>query len=188
MNNTIIFLSLLVLFFSIMLKIDISILYDMMSNKVIILLRVFGVKIIQVRLDVIGLSYEINNNKKLRKLNGLFSKENNYLILEIKKNILDKLYYGKVSINTELGIGGASVTAVYIGIIDILCFNLSNLCRSRDIDFRYSNKPIFDKNTVKLGFDITIYFTIFDMAFALLYSFYKRSRYVKKQKSKKLSN
>lgn len=188
MSNTIIFLSLLLIVLSLMLKINVILKYELLQNKIYIILKLFGIKIITIKLDVIGLFYEINNNKKIRKLEDIFSVENNYLIMEIKKSILDKLYYARCDVQCSVGTGNSADTAIVTTGLSIMCNTLSQYLDSKDIEFRYNNNTIFEYADFKIYVDLLVYFTIFDMVFALFTSFYKRGRYVKKTKRQGIKN
>lgn len=188
MSNTIIFLSLLLILLSMMLKINVVIKYRLLENKVYIILKVYGIRVFTIKLDVIGLFYEINDNKKIRKLSDIFSIENNYLILEIKKNILDKLYYARFDFSCDGGLGNVADTTILMSSINLICYDMSQYLDYKDIDFKYSTMPIYEYVDFKLSLDILVYFTLFDMIFALILSFYRRRIYVKKTKRQRIKS
>ncbi len=180
MNNTIIFLSILIVLLSIMLDIKLSLYLDIYSKDILVEIRLYSIKIITIKLDIFGLFYEVNNSKKSKDILDIFSKENNYFFKEIKKSILDKLYYGEINIDLVVGARVSSDTAIIGGSIFQLFNAIDSILSSRDIDFRYSINPDYLKYNLKLKADIRVYFTIFDMVFAVILSLYKRSRYVRK--------
>ncbi len=188
MSNTIIFLSLLLIILSLMLKINIILKYELLENKIYILLKLFGIKFITIKLDFMGLFYEINNNKKLRRLEDIFSVENNYLIMEIKKSILDKLYYARCDLKCSIGTGNSADTTIVATTLNVMCYLLSDYLDNKDIEFRYNTETIYEYIDFKIYIDLLVYFTIFDMVFALITSFYKRGRYVKKAKRQSIKN
>ena len=75
MNNTIIFLSLLIIVLSIMLVFKININFDLQENFLKIKIQLFNMTIITIRISIIGLYYQINNSKKLKTLNILIDKK-----------------------------------------------------------------------------------------------------------------
>lgn len=180
MNNTIIFLSILIILLSLMLDIKLSLYLDIYSKNILIEIRVYTIKIITIKLDILGLFYEVNNSKKSKDILGIFSKENNYFFKEIKKSILDKLYYGEVSLDLVIGTAYSGDTAVLIESISSVMGVIYGRLLCKDINFKYSISPDYLKYNFKVKADIRVYFTIFDMFFATILSLYKRSRYVRK--------
>jgi len=186
MNNTIIFLSLLVIFLSIVLEINICFCVDMLSNKIVLIINIYGIRVFQINFDIIGLFYEVNNSRKFKKISDIFSKENNYFFQQIKKSVLDKLYYGRITLNTACGVCSAKESAEVVSFLNILCFVLQDKMRGNDIEFVYSNYPIYTKTNIKIDITIKVFFTIFDMVFAIIISLYKRGRYVRKIKKQRV--
>ena len=80
MNNAIIFLSLIIIFLSLMLVITINVKFDLYGNYVCIQIKIYGIKILNIYISIIGLYIKINNSKKLKTLNIIFNKEQEYLI------------------------------------------------------------------------------------------------------------
>ncbi len=185
MNSTIIFLSIFLIIMSIMLEININFNYSMATNKISINFFVYKIKIISIKVDILSLYYEINNNKKQKKLKLVFPKEDRLFLSEIKKNLINKLYLHKVVSSIELGVMNAKDVAMIISTLNIVGEDLKKRLDSRDIDYVYINSPIFSYHNINLSLKITVFFTIFDMIFALILSFYKRSRYVRQNKKSK---
>ena len=180
MNNTIIFFSLLVLCLSAMLIFKIRLILDVNQNILLIVIRLYGLKIITMRVSLIGLYYQINNSKKKKTL-AVFNKNDAYLIMQIKKSIIDKLYYDDIVLESSVGVASAKDTAILIGISNAICNYIHNqiYLNNSDTNFVYNNLPSFCQSKVYINLQIKVYFTIFDLGFALLLSFYKRGKYVK---------
>ena len=180
--STIIFLSLFLINMSTMLIIDLSTMLDLNSCKVEMLIKVFRIRIIKIKVDLLTQTYTINGGKK-RRLKLILKKEEKYLLSQIKSNILNKLYYDSVSLDIILNLISPSLTANVIGILYII-FNLSNywlLSNNEDMYISYYCKPDFDGLNNKIKFDLRVYFTIFDMVYAVILSFYRRGKYVKQK-------
>ena len=64
MNSAIIFLSLMLIFFAIMLVIKIKIKFDLYENYLQIEIFLYGIKVLKIYISLIGLYYQINNSKK----------------------------------------------------------------------------------------------------------------------------
>ena len=186
MNNTIIFLSLLVLFLSAMLIIKISLVLDINKNLILIIFKVYGIKFLTINISLIGLHYKINNSKKYKKLK-IIDKKDAYLFMQIKKSIFNKLYYEDISLISEIGVFSAKDTAIVVSIENIFCMFLKNklALKNKDTNFTYSNMPVFEENKILIKLDIKVFFTIFDLVFALIMSFYKRGKYVKQKAKQK---
>ena len=122
MNNTIIFLSLLIVFLSIMLVFQINIIFDLYGNFIDITIRLFGIKLATISISLIGLYIQINNKKKLKTLSVVFDKNNEYLAMEIKKNILDKLYFDDIRLFSRLGVVNSSSSVIFASILNNICF------------------------------------------------------------------
>jgi len=160
----------------------------LLEPLIIIDIRVFNIKVIKIKVDILSLTYIINESKKHKKLKLIFSKEQTYLILQIKKSILDKLYYDKILVNINLYTPSPSTTAIIIGLFNILNLYFSNkvMQLNKDIVFYLNTNAEFVKKVNNIDIKIKVRFTIFDMVFALIISFYKRGKYVKQMSRKKL--
>jgi len=183
MNNTIIFLSILILFLSAMLIIKIDLDFDINQNIIIIKIRLYNIKFLVIKISLIGLYYQINNSKKLKKIK-LIDKKDLYLIKQIKKSVFDKLYYDNIALKTEFGLISAKDTALIIASTNILCEYINNYIKLKNTDtfVQYENMPNFIQNKIKINLQLKVYFTIFDMLFAVIISFIKRGQYVKQKK------
>ena len=62
------------------------------------------------------------------------------------------------------------------------CIPLLN--KNPDLDVIFNNSSNFIDNNNIATLDIRVYFTIFDMVFAIIMSLYKRGKYVRQKKSK----
>ncbi len=186
MNNAIIFLSLIIIFLSIMLVITINVKFDLYGNYVCIQIKIYGIKILNIYISIIGLYIKINNSKKLKTLNIIFNKEQEYLILQMKKSIFDKLYFDKIKVDTNIGLGNASNSVLAIMTLNCVCEKIEylNTLNKSECDIYYNNKANFVDDVVQLNTSIKVYFTIFDMIFAIILSFYKRGKYVKERQRK----
>ena len=184
MLSTIIFLSSLILFLSLMLCIKISVNLDFGMNLLVIVIRIYGIKIVKIDIDIIGLYYRINKSKKLKSLKLLLPKEQEYLIKQIKSSILDKLYYDRIIFKSSIYCLDPYKTANTIGVLNTICnyINIAIYSKNNDTVFKYYNWGSFIEKENKISLDIKVYFTIFDMVFALIMSFYKRGQYVKQKK------
>ena len=187
MNNAIIFLSIFVIFISIMLIITIDLVIDLYGNYICIKVKIYGLTILNIYISIIGLYIKINNSKKLKTLNLVFNKDDEYLFLQMKKSIFDKLYFDKIAISSTLGFGNASATAQSVSILDIICTKIQyhQKLNNNQCDFWFCNNADFVNNTIVFKGAIKVYFTIFDLIFAIISSFYKRGKYVKERQRKK---
>ena len=190
MNNTIIFLSLLIVFLSIMLVFQINIIFDLYGNFIDITIRLFGIKLATISISLIGLYIQINNKKKLKTLSVVFDKNNEYLAMEIKKNILDKLYFDDIRLFSRLGVVNASSSVLFVSILNNICFFAKNKLKysNKDLSFSYLNTVDFLNDNIIFNLNIKVYFTLFDLLFSIILSFYRRNKYVKKRKNRKVSN
>ena len=184
MTSTIIFLSLLFLFLSLMLVFKIRLVLDLNNNKIIIMIWLFSIKIITLNISIIGLYLEINDNKKLKPISLILTKEDKYLISQIKSSILDKLYYDDIIISSNIGLGNSHHTAIIVCILNMLCNKISQLTflKNKDARLYFSNVPDFIGVKFLMDIEAKVYFTVFDLVFAIILSFYKRGRYVKEAK------
>jgi len=187
MNTAIIFLSIFILIISLMLEIKVTINFDLWANTLIIKIYLFNIRIIRIKIFIVGFYYQINNSKKLKKLKFFLSKEDEYFLMQIKKSVIDKLYYDKVTLNGELGLKSASDTAILSGIIYFISSIFENLLKAKnlDSDFYYSVKQNYTSRVLSFDFSAKVYFTIFDLVFAVIMSFYKRGRYAKERRKEK---
>lgn len=190
MNNTIIFLSLLIVFLSIMLVFQINIIFDLYGNFIDITIKLFGIKLATISISLIGLYIQINNKKKLKTLSVVFDKNNEYLAMEIKKNILDKLYFDDIRLFSRLGVANASSSVLFVSILNNICFFAKNKLKysNKDLSFSYLNTVDFLNDNIIFNLNIKVYFTLFDLLFSIILSFYRRNKYVKKRKNRKVSN
>ncbi|HBO48852.1 MAG TPA: hypothetical protein DD614_03345 [Clostridiales bacterium] len=190
MNNTIIFLSLLIVFLSIMLVFQINIIFDLYGNFIDITIRLFGIKLATISISLIGLYIQINNKKKLKTLSVVFDKNNEYLAMEIKKNILDKLYFDDIRLFSRLGVVNSSSSVLFVSILNNICFFAKNKLKysNKDLSFSYLNTVDFLNDNIIFNLNIKVYFTLFDLLFSIILSFYRRNKYVKKRKNRKVSN
>lgn len=188
MNNTIIFfISLILILMSIMLIIRVKINFDLYGNYIDIEIFLYGIKLINIYISIIGLYIQINNKKKLKTIDFVFDEKKEYLFLQMKKNILDKLYIDNINLETLIGVKNSSFTAILITILNQICFNIKKNLenKNRDIKINYQNTSDFVYQRVKLNADVKVYFTIFDMVFAIILSFYERGKYVKEREKSK---
>lgn len=190
MNNTIIFLSLLIVFLSIMLVFQINIIFDLYGNFIDITIKLFGIKLATISISLIGLYIQINNKKKLKTLSVVFDKNNEYLAMEIKKNILDKLYFDDIRLFSRLGVVNSSSSVLFVSILNNICFFAKNKLKysNKDLSFSYLNTVDFLNDNIIFNLNIKVYFTLFDLLFSIILSFYRRNKYVKKRKNRKVSN
>lgn len=184
MDSTIIFLSIMIIILSLMLVIKIKINLDVFSNRCKIILYLFGIRIIKIDINLLLLTFQINNNKKKKSLNLFLTKEQEYLLMQIKKTILDKLYYDDIFLDYELSVGNSSFSALSIGVINSILnlIKIKMLSANSDTNIvivSNSNLKDFD---IKVNMKIKVFFTLCDLIFALIISFYKRGKYVKQKR------
>lgn len=183
MNNAIIFLSIIIILFSIMLSIKITSFLDLYKDELIVKVYIFNIRIIKLRISIWGLTYSINNNKKIKSINLNFLEEETYFIKQIKDNILKKLYYDKIYFVTNLGFGNAGNTTITSSVLNNFCCLIENMIKgnNKDTRFYYDNKCDFVKNSLQVYLELNVYFTIFDMIFAIIMSLYRRGKYAKQK-------
>ena len=186
MNSTIIFLSILILFLSVLLCFRIKITLDLNNNELIVFISLYKIRLLKISVSIIGLFYTINDSKKIKPLRVILKSEDKYLIKQIKASIIDKLYYDDIVLISKIGLNRASDTAIIIGLCNYICHLLSNTVIKKNLDTRlyYNNLPDFEKNNLYIDCELKVYFTIFDLLFAIIMSFYKRGKYVKENKNK----
>lgn len=180
--STIIFLSFFLINMAMMLVIDISASLNVNEGKLELVIKLYKIKLIKIRVNLLTLSYTINGGKK-RRLNIILKNEEKYLLTQIKSNILNKLYYDSISLKIILNLLEPRITADAIGVLYVL-LGISNywlLSKNEDMDICYSCKPDFARVNNKIKFDLRVYFTIFDMVYAVILSFYRRGKYVKEK-------
>ena len=187
MNTAIIFLSILIIIVSVMLEMKITINFDLWANSVIIKAYIFNIKIIRVMIYLVGFYYKINNSKKLKKLKLFLTKDEEYLIRQIKSSIIDKLYYDKVEFYGNIGVKSASDTAILSGYMYMLCNALDYFLKSKNYEsvFDYHVNQNYISRELSFYISINVYFTIFDLIFAVIMSFYKRGCYVKQRQKER---
>ena len=187
MNGAIIFLSLMLIFFAIMLVIKIKIKFDLYENYVFIEIYLYGIKILKIHISLIGLYYKINNSKKMKTINLVLKKEDEYLVMQMKKSIVDKLYFDDILLKSKIGIKDASTSVMIVAFMNILFSRISTKIYSEDNDLRlyYENDVDFINKKIFVDASIKVYFTIFDMIFSIILSFYKRGKYVKERNKQK---
>ena len=187
MNTAIIFLSFFILFISLMLEIKITINFDLWANKLIIKIYLFNIRIIKLNIYIIGFYYKINNSKKLKKIKLYLTPEEEYLILQIKKSVIDKLYYDELKLDGKIGLKSASDTAILSGVICLICNIFESLLKSKnyDSDFYYKIDQSYVSRAFEFYFSMKVFFTIFDLIFAIIMSFYKRGKYAKERKKQR---
>lgn len=178
MNNTIIFLSLLIIFLSLVVDTNIFFKVDLLDDKFYVTVRIWNIKILKIDIDIWGLYYRVNNSKKIKKISDIFSKESNYFISQIKKSFLDKIFLSKIMFSSSVGFDNAFDAVNCVNFINLFCNTFSCLL-SKDTDFVSINMPNYTIKNILLTLDLNIHFTIFDIVFASILCFYKRSRYVK---------
>lgn len=186
MNNAIIFLLIVIMLLSIMLTIKIDITFDLYGNNIQIIIKIWNIKILKIYVSIVGLYIKINNSKKLKTLNILFDKNQEYLIMQMKKSIFDKLYFDKINVSSEIGVIDSSTSVYVITIINLIChkINLDKKSRLKSCDLYYKNCVNFTHNIVYFKLQIKVLFTLFDLVFAIIMSLYKKGKYVKERKRK----
>lgn len=183
MYHTIIFLSLIVLILNITLIIKVHLILDFDDFNSAIVLRLFGLPVFTIKINLNELTYKTNYSKKRRALNLILVKEQEYLIKQIKKSVLDKLYYDDIDIEYQLSIYDKCVMANVSGTIDLMMFYLQVYLKNKnnDTEINIFNKTNFIEHKNVINVDIKVLFTMFDMIFAIVMSFYKRGRYVREK-------
>jgi hypothetical protein len=165
------------------LVIKLNIVLDFDEFNAVIKFKVFGLSIFIIKINLLELTYKTNYSKKRRSLNLVVVKEQEYLIRQIKKSILDKLYYDDIVIEYQFSIHDKCLMANLSGVIDLVLFYLQIYLKNRnkDTEIAVYNKINFveKKNVVRIY--IKVLFTMFDMLFAIIMSFYKRGRYVREK-------
>lgn len=186
MNNAIIFLLIVIILLSLMLTININISFDLYGNCIKIVIKIWNIKILKIYVSIIGLYIKINSSKKLKTLNLLFDKNQEYLILQMKKSIFDKLYFDKINIVSDIGLSNSSTSAYVTTILNLICNSLNNnkKLNLKSCNIEYKNSVNFISKVVYVNLQIKVLFTLFDMLFAIIMSFYKRGKYAKERKRK----
>ncbi len=186
MNYAIIFLSLIIILLSIMLVFKIKIYFDLFNNYIVINVRVFNIQIVSLDISLFGLYVKINKSKKVKTYKLVFDQEQEYLIKQMKLSIFDKLYFDTIIFSSEIGLFGSDKSVMIASILNALCENIKCKLGAKlhDCDFEFENSVNFLKDELYMEMYIKVYFTIFDFVFAIILSFYKRSKYVKERKFK----
>lgn len=184
MYSTIIFLSIVILVLSVMLIFYIQVEIDLVQLIIKIHIKVFCLKIITININLLYMKYTFNKSKKTRNISLIISEKEKYLIKQIKKSILDKVYYDHFNIIAYLNIGDADKTAEAVGVIIGVCNVLNSIFISskKTYDLSYEINGCFIENKNVISIETKVYFTIFDIMFAFIMSFYKRGKYVKENK------
>lgn len=184
MYSTIIFLSISIIFLSLMLMIDIQVDLDVNKMKIIVIIKIYKIKIVTLHIHLLGMVYRVNRSKKFKKINFVISDEQKILIAQIKKSILDKLYYDNFNVEILLSTQSPDFTSLSIGLINQICLLIKSylIFSHKESELTFLNKANFISDENKINFDMRVYFTIFDMVFAIILSFYKRGKYVKQAK------
>lgn len=181
--GTIIFLSFILIFLSVMLRIDVNLIVDTKSMKLILFVKIYQITVVRLKLSLLSLVYKLNGRKP-KKLNLVLKKEEKYFISQIKSNIINKLYYDNVFINSEINVGDSAITAQIIGILN-LCAEITDFIlksQNEDMEFYYNFYSNFRKYYNKLQIGMRVYFTIFDMMYSVVLSLYRRGKYVKEKR------
>ena len=162
-----------------MLTFKLCIHFDLNKNLFQVIIKVFGIKIITISIDFIGLYYRINNSKKVKPLKLFISKKEAEVLKEIKASVIDKLYFDKVYLISAVNICNPQITTQVLSCINIFCDLIKStfLLKKKDVIFKYFNTADFINNNIKIELTTVVYFTIFDVLFATILSFYRRSRY-----------
>lgn len=183
MNSTIIFLSIILILLSVMLFIDIRISLDFSCLKMTIEVYVYRIKVVKIEVDILKMTYSINKSKNKR-INLIINRQDKILISQIKNTILDKLYYDSIEFYSEIGLGNCDKTAVVIGIINSLCYMLGMRLsiQNEEIKWVYKNIPNYFDSKLNVVLNTKVYFTIFDMVFGVVLSFYRRGKYAKQKR------
>ena len=166
-----------------MLKINVSISIDLNLFKVNIVVKIYGVKIVRFNINLLGLYYTVNSSKKIKRISLVISEKEKYLIKQIKKSILDKLYYDNFDIRFDVNLGSADLTADLVGVLTILCQELNFIfnIRNKTYDLTYIIQGGFVEDVNNITMSTRVYFTVFDLLFAFVMSFYKRGKCVEEK-------
>ena len=185
MNSTIIFLSFLFVFLTIMLKFKIAVEIDYELSYIKIIVSLFKIRILTIQLFLFGLYYKINTSKKIKTLDLIISKDQKYLLLQIKNSVLDKLYYDNFMVVNAINTDNPDADAIIVGELRLLTGFILNYLKINKVNkniqlYSYSEFKEFSKTIINFN----VYFTIFDLIFAIIFSFYKRGKYVRKNKKR----
>lgn len=181
MFNTIFFLSQFILTLSTMLVFKLQVFLDLNFLKVTIWIKVFNFKVLKINIDLLTLTYSFYNFKKRKRLKIFLKKKDKYFIEQIKNNLLSKLYYDEFTFYSLINTSNPYITANIIGLLNVLSEGFKYVCfiKDEDIDVMYLNNANFINDKSIVEFNVKVYFTIFDMLFALILSCYRRSKYAK---------
>ena len=166
-----------------MLIINVRFVLDLNTMKIKIIIKLFKLKILTIDVDLLLNRFKVNNGK-YKRLKLMLNQDEKYLISQIKRNILNKLYYDTISADIIVNFINPSSTALMVGIInksfEFIKYYL--LIHNADMDINIRCSCDFREFINKLSFNLTVYFTIFDMVYAIILSFYKRGKYVKEKR------
>ena len=101
----------------------------------------------------------------------------------MKKSIFDKLYFDKIKFETNIGLGNANNSVMAVMTLNCICDKIKQILKlyNNECDLFCDNRVDFVNDVVQINTSIKVYFTIFDMVFAIILSFYKRGKYVKER-------
>ncbi len=189
MNYAIIVLSIFILLLSTMLVFRIKLAFSLTDRQITAKLYLFGIRIVLINVFLPTFLYNINDSKRLKPVRFLITKEEVYLFKQIKSSVLYKLYYDDIMFKTKNGLGDASSVAIVTGLLNQICLNTKIFIKSKskDTDIYYQNIGCFDQSVLEILVDLKVYFTIFDLIFAVILSFYRRGKYVKQKAKRKQS-
>jgi len=179
MIGTIIFLSIFILILSMMLKISIVGFLNVEDLTLDIVIKIYKIKIIKISINFNLLSYNVNNGKS-KKLKLYLQKKEKYFLLQIKNNILNKLYYDRFYIDATINIIDPAITANLIGNLIVILESLRQVFHmNSEFQVDYNINSNFNSLENNIMIDLCVYFTIFDMLYAIILSFYRKGKYVK---------
>lgn len=169
-----------------MLTINIDITFDLYGNYSLVIIKIWNVKILRIYVSIIGLYFQINNSKKIKSINLIFDESQEYLFLQMKKSIVDKLYLDAISIYSQIGLTNCALSTCIVSIINLICDRLkcSDKLIKNNCYIESENIVNFTNEIIYFRLKIKVLFTIFDLVFAIILSFYKRGKYVKERKRK----
>lgn len=180
MYSTIIFLSIILIFLTIMLKFKINININYNNSTINILIFLYGIKVFKLELFLYGLYYKINSSKRLNTFSVIITKDQKYFLLQIKKSIIDKLYINNINISNKLNTGLEDVDALLVSAVRLLCVFV-NMNQSKYKNIQVKTYTNFTNDSTSI-IELFVYFTIFDLMFAVFFSLYKRGKYVRQSK------
>lgn len=181
--GTIIFLSFILIVLSLMLMFDIGFNFDSSTMKANIIIKMYKIKIIKIEINLLAFQYRINKGK-YKHLKILLQKEEKYFISQIKNNILNKLYYDLVSLDLNINILNPALTANVVGACNAICeiYHFVLKESNQDMEIFYNCSSDFSGLLNKCTINVRVYFTVFDMVYAVVLSLYRRGKYVKEKR------